>query len=61
MPTRENSTRYQLRLNTVKDADIIAHLNSQDNMTDYLRRLVRSDLIIQQLLHVESEGSGQDA
>lgn len=33
-----------LRFNIENDADVLAKLASVDNMTDYVRRLVREDL-----------------
>lgn len=35
---------FAVRLNTEKDAEIVAKLESVDNVTDYIRQLVARDL-----------------
>lgn len=36
--------QISLSLNKIHDADIIAHLEKQHNMTGYLKRLIREDI-----------------
>jgi len=39
-----HTTKITLRFNNERDRDIIEKLQSQQNKTDYLRRLVRDDI-----------------
>lgn len=43
-------TRFYLKFHNTKDADIIATLQSKDNMQDYIRGLIRADAIISQMI-----------
>lgn len=36
--------RYNFKFHCTKDADIIARLDQQDNMQDYIRFLIKSDI-----------------
>ncbi len=36
--------RYGLKYNVNTDADIIAHLEKQDSMQGYIKRLIREDI-----------------
>lgn len=42
---KDHSRIINLRLNKVKEADIIAHLEKQDNMSGYIIDLIRADII----------------
>lgn len=37
--------RYNFKFHCTKDADIIARLDQQDNMQDYIRLLIKSDIL----------------
>lgn len=41
---RENTRRINLKLNKKTDDDIIQHLESQENIQGYLKRLIREDM-----------------
>lgn len=41
---KTNSKRYALSLHLVNDADIIEHLDSQENVQGYLRELIQKDI-----------------
>lgn len=41
---RENTRRVNLKLNKKTDDDIIRHLESQENIQGYLKRLIREDM-----------------
>lgn len=45
-----SQTRFYLKFHNTKDADIIATLQSKDNMQDYIRGLIRADAIISQMI-----------
>lgn len=36
--------RYQLKLNTNTDKDVIARLSEQESMQGYIKRLIREDI-----------------
>ena len=42
---RENTRRINLKLNKKTDDDIIQHLESQENIQGYLKRLIRNDMM----------------
>ena len=41
---RENTRRVNLKLNKKTDDDIIRHLEAQENIQGYLKRLIREDM-----------------
>lgn len=41
---RENTRRIVCKFFLKSDADVIAHLDKQENRTDYIRRLIRADI-----------------
>lgn len=41
---KEYDKRYQLKLNTHTDGDIIDKLSKQDSMQGYIKRLIREDI-----------------
>ena len=41
---KENQRLFRLSLTRSTDGDIIEHLESKDNMSDYLRMLIRKDM-----------------
>ncbi len=47
--------RVNLKYNPVRDADIIAQLEKQDNKQDYIRRLILSDIAASALLGLQSD------
>lgn len=49
-------TRFYLKFHNTKDADIIATLQSKDNMQDYIRGLIRADAIISQMIANSEDG-----
>lgn len=49
------SRRYQLKYNLDKDREIISRLDRQENIQDYIRRLILSDIAADQLLHLQSD------
>jgi ribosomal protein S3AE len=42
----QSYTKFCLKLNDINDSDIIDALWSVDNKTDYIRKLIRDDLMI---------------
>ena len=42
--TKANTTRINLSLNNKNDADIISHLERQENKQGYIKRLIREDI-----------------
>ena len=40
----ESSRRYQVRFHTVNDAPVVAQLDKQENVQDYIRQLVLQDI-----------------
>lgn len=43
---KQSYTKFCLKLNDINDADIIDALWSVTNKTDYIRKLIRDDLLI---------------
>lgn len=43
---KQSYTKFCLKLNDINDSDIIEALWSVDNKTDYIRKLIRDDLMI---------------
>lgn len=41
---KKATTSYTIRLNNIKDANVIAHLSTIDAKTDYIRRLIEADI-----------------
>lgn len=41
---KEYTRRYQLKLNTNTDKDVIARLGEQESMQGYIKRLIREDI-----------------
>lgn len=41
---KENLKDIKIRLNRTKDADMIAHLESVENLTSYLKALILQDM-----------------
>ena len=41
---KENRRSFRLNLNKITDADIIAKLESVDNIQGYIKQLIRADL-----------------
>lgn len=39
-----NTKQVHLKLNKVTDADILAHLERQENIQGYIKRLIREDM-----------------
>ena len=42
--TIEHTTRFGIKLNNNTDADIIEHLNKQENKQGYIKGLIRKDI-----------------
>ena len=41
---KEYTRRYQLKLNTNTDKDVIERLSEQESMQGYIKRLIREDI-----------------
>lgn len=41
---KKNMSRYELRLNKNKDAELISHLSKQPSINGYLRQLIENDM-----------------
>lgn len=39
-----NTKQYHLKLNLKTDADIIAHLEKQESIQGYIKKLIRADM-----------------
>lgn len=47
--------RINIKYNTEKDADVIQRLEAQENMQDYIRRLIRADIAADHLLGLQED------
>ena len=41
---RRNTVQFKIKLNRKTDADMIRHLQEQDNRQGYIKRLIREDM-----------------
>lgn len=42
--TKKNTTRFTVKLNHNTDADILEHLDQQENKQRYIKALIRKDI-----------------
>lgn len=43
--TKEHKTQITLKFDKVKDADVIEYLKAKDNVTDYVRQMIKLELM----------------